>query len=258
MEQFDDSIKLEFPDTDMPREIERMLGVLHKLKVSECDGIALSNVSKMPAQIIILLQVCLRRTIELTEAAIREINRHNLATSALLARGAFETTCMLWDTMREIDRVEKAGKTAQMDTLVKRLEQSLLGGKAEELRIDKSIESLNVITIIKRLSKELDAPLWGFFERLSEFAHPNYHGLFATYTEPGATGGIKQFCDARSSAKRALISTALGALATSCRVVIKCYEMTATNIVGITTLAERTLFEANKWPSDVAYPVKRS
>jgi uncharacterized protein YbcI len=258
MEQFEDSIKREFPDTAMPGDIERMLDVLHKLKVQECDGIAFSNVSKMPALIVILLQVCLRRTIELAEAAIREMNRRNLATSALMARGTLETSCMLWDTMREIERVEQRSNPAEIEKVLETLRRSLLGGKAEDLRIDKSIESRNVITIIKNLTKELDAPLWGFFEKLSEFAHPNYHGLLLTYTEAGGDGGIKQFCDRRPSAERILISTALGAVATSCRIIIKCYEMAVANLEGVTTLAERAIFESKRWPADVEFPIKRS
>ena len=74
MALFDEDIKREFPEHNGPEDIETALDAMRKLKRPECDGIALSPVSKAPAQVMILLQVGLRRTIELTEAAIREIN----------------------------------------------------------------------------------------------------------------------------------------------------------------------------------------
>ena len=58
-------------------------------------------------------------------------------------------------------------------------------------RIRKDIEARSVITIIESLSRKLDVPLMGFFERSSEFAHPNYQGMMATYTDEGAEGGFK-------------------------------------------------------------------
>src|SRR5260370_42681548 len=87
MERFDESIKAASPEHNRPSGIEAGLDTLIRLKVPECDGYALSPVSTMPATVCLLLQSGLRRTIELTEAAIREINRRNLVTSALLARG---------------------------------------------------------------------------------------------------------------------------------------------------------------------------
>src|SRR4051794_8359000 len=96
MERFTQSIKDEYPELNGPAEIEITLETLHGLKMPDCDGIGLSPVSKMPAKILVLLQVGLRRTIEFTEAAVREINQRNLATSALLSRGTIETSCLLW------------------------------------------------------------------------------------------------------------------------------------------------------------------
>jgi hypothetical protein len=48
----------------------------------------------------------------------------------------------------------------------------------------------NVLTIIQRLSKQLDAPLDGFCEALS-----NYHGMMAAYTTTEFEAGLRVFCD---------------------------------------------------------------
>jgi hypothetical protein len=157
-------------------------------------------VSKAPAQVIILLQVGLRRIIELTEAAIREINLRKLVSTALLSRAILETACLLWDVMNAIEEAVASRDHAQVKGLLETVSKSLLGGKAKDLRIDEQIESRNVITIIQRISKKLNVPLFGFFERLSEYAHPNYHGMMATYTEAGADGGIKAFAKVERAA----------------------------------------------------------
>ena len=258
MALFDESIKREFPEHNGPKDIETALNAMRELKRPECDGIALSPVSKAPAQVIILLQVGLRRTIELTEAAIREINLRNLVSTALLSRGTLETACLLWDVMNAIEEVVASGDRAEVKRLLETLSKSLLGGKAKEVMIDETIEARNVMTIIQRLSKKFDVPLFGFFERLSEYAHPNYHGMMATYTEVGAEGGIKAFCDGRASSERALLITAIGTVATSCSIIIESFKIAAARLESLAALAERSVFEAGTWPKEIEYPVPRS
>lgn len=225
MEHFDESIKIEFPENNTPNDIEAALDTMHKLKIQECDGIGLSPVSKVPAQMLILTQVGLRRTSELTEAAIREINGRNLVTTALLSRGTLETSCLLWDVMRNVSKVVESNDTARLKDFHTLMSKSLFGGKAKDVRISEEIEARNVITIIENLSKKLDVPLMGFFERLSEFAHPNYHGMMATYTDEGAEGGFKTFCDRRTGTERPLVITALGTIATSCSIIVESFKM---------------------------------
>ena len=70
MERFDEHIKTDFPEHDTPADIEAALTVMHGLKIPECDGIGLSPVSKVPAQMMILTQVALRRSIELIDSRI--------------------------------------------------------------------------------------------------------------------------------------------------------------------------------------------
>jgi hypothetical protein len=258
MERFDASIKTEFPEHNTPVDIEVALAVMHRLKLPECDGIGLSPVSKVPAQMMILTQVALRRTIELTEAAIREINRRNLITSALLARGTMETSCLLWDVMFKVEELVKLNDTGRMKGFHELMSKSLFGGKAKDVRIIDEVEARNVITIIERLSKKLDVPLMGYFERLSEFAHPNYHGMMATYTVEGADAGFKAFCDRRKTTERPLILTALGTIAVSANVTVRCFEMVAKDLVGLAELAEREIHEGGTWPKDEPYPVQRS
>jgi hypothetical protein len=132
MESFDESIKAEFPDHNTPMDIEMGLDRMHRLKVPACDGIGLSPVSKVPAQMMIFTQVALRRAVELAEAAIREINRRNLVTSALLARATLETSCLLWDVMFKVEAVANSGDTKRLAEFHELMSKSLFGGKAKD------------------------------------------------------------------------------------------------------------------------------
>jgi hypothetical protein len=256
MERFSGEIKRSYAELDGPSHIESVLGTLHGLKTADCDGIALSPVSMMPAKVVILLQVGLRRTIELVEAAIREINRHNLATSALLSRAVLETSCLLWDVMRQVD-VATQDTGGDMGGLDELLSRALLGGKSKDHMVIEEVQARNVLTIVQRLTKQLDIPLVNFYEGLSEYAHPNYHGMMGTYTEFGLDGGIKVFADHRTDGERAIMLAAIGTLATSVDIVVECFRLLASSLRPLTVLAERAIYDGGTWPSDVEYPVNR-
>ena len=93
-----------------------------------------------------LLQSGLRRTIELTEAAIREINRRNLVSSALLARGALETSSLLWDVMMQVERVVQEADTTKLKPFYEALNKASFGGKAKSVMIDQAIEPFSDAT----------------------------------------------------------------------------------------------------------------
>jgi hypothetical protein len=162
MECFDDHVKADFPKHNTPADIEAGLDTLIRLKMPECDGYGLSPACTTPAALCILLQSGLRRTIELTEGAIREINRRNLVISALLSRGTLETACLLWDVMMQVEDAAQSNDTKRLKSLNEILDKSLFGGKAKEVMMDPNIEARNVLTIIQRLSKKKDVPLEGF------------------------------------------------------------------------------------------------
>jgi hypothetical protein len=257
MERFSDEIKKDFPQHNTPSDIQAELDTLIRLKLPEIDGYALSPVSTAPATVSWLLQSGLRRTIELTEAAIREMNRKNLVASALLARGTLETSCLLWDVVIQIKAVVEKDDTAPLNPLFDVINRSLFGGNAKDVMIDEEIRARRIGKVIQGLSSELSVPLDGFYARLSEYAHPNYHGMMATYTDPGFKGTVKTFCDRRPSSEQALISTALGTVATSCSIVVDSFKKFAAAIERFTVLSEREIYEKGEWPPDTDYPVRR-
>src|SRR5262245_50297168 len=75
--------------------IDTALRELAARKVPETDGYLLSPVATLPSRIADLLQLGTRRTIDLAESAIREINLQQVNSSCLLARAVLETCCLM-------------------------------------------------------------------------------------------------------------------------------------------------------------------
>jgi hypothetical protein len=121
-----------------------------------------------------------------------------------------------------------------------------------------SAESQRNTDSLKRSTRKLNAPFEDIYAALSEYAHPNYHGMMGTYTEFGAEGGIKAFTERRRGGQRAILLTAVGALATSGDVALESFRLAAKHLETLTMLSEKKFFEEGKWPADVKYPVKRN
>ena len=91
---FDDIIKTEFSEFNTPSDIEAALDTMHRFKTGECDGIGLSPVSKLPAQMLILVPVGLRRAIDRRTGTVRPLiltALGTLATSCNIIVATFET-----------------------------------------------------------------------------------------------------------------------------------------------------------------------
>ena len=162
------------------------------------DRLLVSPVSSLPSKVADVLQLGTRRTIDLTESAIREINREQVISSCLLVRGALETACLMWDLTRRVTKNVRAG--SHLTDLNTKVTNTLLGSgkKAKTFKFFENHVAQNILTIIQRLDKELDAPFGGFYEGLSERAHPNAHGMVFVYAE-AHKAGVTTFTDKNGS-----------------------------------------------------------
>jgi len=260
MELFSIVVKALFRDCDEPRKIEERLERLNALKVDSSDGLALSPVSQLPSKLFDLVQFGIRREVELAEAAIRELNRLNVSSSSTLVRGVLGTTCLLYDTIRKVESAVAQGDSNSADDLDKWLTKTLLGHgpKATTFIVAEEYVVQNILTIMQRLDKELDAPFGRFYEGLSEHAHPNYHGMMAQYFD-GHDGAISMFTDhRRGRTKASVLLLAMVALATSLEILVHVAEKRAELSDQLATLSERRIHDRGTWPADVEYPVQRS
>ena len=250
--------------------IDKALAALSARKVPEIDGYLLSPVSSLPSKIADLLQLGIRRSIDLTESAIREMNRESLNSSCMLARGVLETACLLVDLAIKARKAVQAPDAADLVALNTFVANMLLGSgpKAKTFYFIEGHTVQNIISIIERVDKELPKVfsqegveaekfvLGGSYEGLSEHAHPNAHGMALTYaTRHGAC--VTTFTDANQQRVDVSLSLAISALSTSLEMEVLALDFWDNDRVEFSVLAERKLHEAGTWPAHIPYPIPR-
>ncbi len=257
MEWFARSLKRKLEDRDLDK-IEETLLVLIASKEKVTDVRNLSPFAKMPFKIHDLLQIGLRRNIELAEASIRELNRQNVTTSMVLVRAVFETASLLFDSANRVVDVAKKDDVKVLDELDKFLMDVLVGFKSKDWASSEEFVARNVLTIIQRIGKQLDIDMMWFYEGLSEHAHPNYLGMMATYRLTAEVGNpIVKYADSPNESRDASIKIAVGGLAMGLDMTKMALERHATIANQFATLAERGIHEGGTWPTDLEYPIKR-
>jgi hypothetical protein len=175
MEWFARSLKRKLDDPELDR-IEVALQELLAKKEEYTDVRALSPAAKMPFKTHDLLQIGLRRVLELADASVRELNRQNVSTSMVLVRAVFETSCLLFDAANRVVAATKTDDVKELDELDKFLMDVLVGFKSKEWGFSEEFTARNVLTIIQRIGTQLDIDLMWYYDGLSEHAHPNYLG----------------------------------------------------------------------------------
>jgi hypothetical protein len=154
MEHFTKEFK-DFHENGDAEKIENTLAALETWLVPAMDGRAFSPASKVPSKLYDLLQVGLRRTIELAESAIREMNRQKVTSAYVLVRAILETSCLLLDASRLAEKAVTEDNTKKVDEVDMFLMDVLMGFKSKEWGYSEEFIARNVLTIIQRLTKEL-------------------------------------------------------------------------------------------------------
>lgn len=255
MQSFSEHIKAEYAAAFDLAETEATLDKLIARVVPESDGYMLSPVSQAPAIVHDLMQCGLRRSLELSEAAIAEINKQNFVNMCVLVRAAFETECLLFDAATRVRKVVRSNDTKQLEELCEHLKKIVIGGKSEWKISD--VETVSILTAIQRTSKELEGVAWKMYEMLSEYAHPNYHGMLATYTKPGKPACVTTFVNRRDERVKTTTSAALATFSTGLHILEVAYERYDGFIEDLALLAERRHYEAGEWPKELPYPLVR-
>ncbi|MGE3341796.1 MAG: hypothetical protein AB7L71_00050 [Vicinamibacterales bacterium] len=246
-------------ETDDADRIEATLAGLEREQFTEMDGTTFSPVSKVPSKLFDLLQVGLRRIIELTESSVREMNRGKVVTAYVLVRAVLETSCLLLDATRRAQKAVKNGDAKAVDEIDKFLMDVLVGFKSPEWGFSEEYVARNVLTIIQRLTKELDLELMWFYEGLSEVAHPNYLGMLGMYQKSPTTPGdtLVKYGAPQGEDLKVHMQMAIGGLATATEMMalaIKNFDEIATPFA---LLCEQEIYEGGTWPEGMEYPLKR-
>ena len=231
-----------------PREGSRdAIDTLRELaarKVSEIDGYLLSPVSSLPSKIADLLQLGTRRTIDLAESAIREMNLQQVNSSCLLTRAVLETCSLMLYLSEQIRQTVQEPSKADFDRLNEFAINMLVGSgpKAKTFYFMEGYFVTNILTIIEKLDKKLEAPFMGFYEGLSEHAHPNAHGMALMYVET-RTACVTTYTDRKESRATASFSLAIGALASALQMAEMANRHWEQDRLQFTLLAEKNIYE---------------
>jgi hypothetical protein len=258
METLSATIREKHPEDGSCDDIDNALRELAARKVPAIDGYLLSPVASLPSKIADLLQLGTRRTIDLAESAIREMNLQQVNSSCLLARAVLETCCLMLYLSKQIRQTVQEPDEADFDVLNKFAINMLVGSgpKAKTFYFMEGFVVTNILTIIEKLDKKLETPFMGFYEGLSEYAHPNAHGMALTYAEAHKVC-VTTYTDRKESTTTASLGLAISALASALQMAEMANEHWEEDRLQFTLLAEKDIHEQGTWPKDIPYPIPR-
>jgi hypothetical protein len=128
--------------------------------------------SKTPFLLLAAREALIWQTEELARGACDMLERDDIASRMLLTRAVAESTAFVWrlkDLLKDRDKYTTAD-------LQDKVERMLLGWKKDP----EFPQAINIQTMIDHMDRQLP----GFRERydqLSEFAHPNWSGVFGLF-----------------------------------------------------------------------------
>jgi len=137
------------------------------------------------------------RMAQLSRSAFECFEKRKLAAAILLARAAMETSAALW-YLRKV--MESSIETQTIGEADQRLMQLLMGSKSDT---DTLPEAINVLKCVDSVDKKIP----GFryqYDRLSEFAHPNWAGTALLFSKR-EEGGIANFGENMRSEETVLV-----------------------------------------------------
>jgi hypothetical protein len=120
------------------------------------------------------------RIVELGDASAKSLMANQLAVGALLSRATGETTAVTYMLASRAQSLATDAERSDLDAMAKRVVS------ASRYWADELVPAPNILTLIDRLDKEIDK-FRMLYDVLSEYAHPNATGLFAT-VGPDCTG----------------------------------------------------------------------
>ena len=166
------------PETleELMTEIRGRVDLLEKSLPSRVDAMV-SPDSKLPFKALIYRAALIWRMAELARGALENFEKDRLALAILETRAAVETSAALWYLHAKLDATIKAGAVGDVDDFLMKLS---MGSRTDT---DILPQAISVLTFVDRVEKDAE----GFrqqYDRLSEFAHPNWAGTALLYSKP--------------------------------------------------------------------------
>ena len=258
METLSATIRQKHSRGDRCKDIDLAIAELQARKIAEIDGYLLSPVSNIPSKVADLLQLGTRRSVDLAESAIREMNREALNSSCILTRAVLETGCLMLYISQQVRHAVKDPSKADFDRLNTFMMDTLVGSgpKAKTFIFMEGHRVTNILTIMEKLDKELKTPFLGFYEGLSEHSHPNAHGMALTYANTHAAC-VTTYTEQKESRTRVSLDMAINALVTSLQIAEMANRHWDEDRQAFIVLEEKRIHDVGSWPKDTPYPIPR-
>jgi hypothetical protein len=157
-------------------EIRGRVELLESSLPSRVDAMV-SPDSKLPFKALLFRAALIWRMAELSRGALENFEKDKLALAILEARAAIETSAALWYLHAKLDATVNAGAVGDIDDFLMKLS---MGSRTDT---DIMPQAISVLTFVDRVEKDAE----GFrqqYDRLSEFAHPNWAGTALLYSKP--------------------------------------------------------------------------
>jgi hypothetical protein len=158
---------------DVLTEARRAAEALRESLPPSLSAAALGVRSKAPFQLLSTREALIWRTEELARNACDALEREDIAVAAILTRAVTESAALAWKLNEVLEA--RRGQTPQElnDTLMRLFGGSKIWAEAPTpFRIGKCIDRMDKVVPGVRAS----------YNRLSEFAHPNYSGVFGLFS----------------------------------------------------------------------------
>jgi len=153
---------------------------------SRVDPASITWESKIPWKVVNLREALLYRITELSESALELYETQNRIISAFIITRAIHETIALYYSFHV--KLKRVIDNRSLDNFDEYLMKMLFGWKN-----DNDFPKVpNILNAIDDLNKQLD----GFrqnYDRLSEFCHPNYSGVFGAYAKINKEKGWVDF-----------------------------------------------------------------
>lgn len=167
-------------------EADARLHLLEAGRPKSLDGFALSSVSKLPFKALRYRESLLWRIVQVGRSAFESFANNKLASAILLTRATVETSAALWYLRAKLETAVESKTLGNIDDDLTRLS---MGSKTDT---DILPAAINVLNFVDRVEKDID----GFrhqYDRLSEFAHPNWAGTILLFSKVDESKAVANF-----------------------------------------------------------------
>jgi len=217
-------------------------------------AVDVSPVAKIPLKTRVLFQVALRRILELTESFVREVDARAFVAPYVIGRAALETACAAYDVWQQAKIILEKRDKKGLGEFDERTMKGLLGAKSEEWKQALQPESINVLTLIDRISKDKVPNLRGIYDGLSEHAHPNFAGMTEAFSRVDTVKRETLFVESPAKEKPKSLGSAVAAMAMSLKIIVWTVSSSELSMGELVSLCEEEIYDRGTWPKGLPYP----